>query len=318
MKLYQIIFLLSTLIIVQCNSHNSSIPTVAFIDAFEDATIAQAKQGFFDALANSGFSEKQHTVNVIYKNAQGNIAALPQIIQYCKSQKVSCIATCPSIATIATVQLVKDIPIFMMVSPKPQLLQLNNNNGTAPLNLFGIGEDIDYIDTSFCLIPTLIRKPALKVGMIFNQSEPQSVDALNKIKQVAQRLQIELIALPVNTSADAQLVTKKLLSQNIDAFFANPDNVVFSSFEVILQQCNAANVPIFTSEAGLVARGAAVAYGADLYSWGYEAGEQAAQFLKTKSTQQLKWQLVKHRKKVYNSKVVQQFSLSVDSSFKKI
>ena len=55
--------ILYTLIVIcfftGCNSKKSSIPVVAFIDAFQDNTIAQAKQGFFDALQQDGFDEKK-------------------------------------------------------------------------------------------------------------------------------------------------------------------------------------------------------------------------------------------------------------------
>src|SRR6202008_4727061 len=152
------------------------------------------------------------------------------------------------------------------------------------------------IDTSFSLIPKLLKPkgPKLVVGMIYNQAEPQSADAMQRIKSLAEKLNITLIALPLNSSADAQLVTQSLLGKNIDAFFANPDNTVFASFETILKNCNQANVPIFTSEAGLVQRGAVAAFGADIYQWGYQAGEQAAQFLKSDKTE-----MVKVRRRVY-------------------
>jgi putative tryptophan/tyrosine transport system substrate-binding protein len=313
-----IYYLLLSIFFFACTQKNK-LPTVAFIDAFEDNTIAQAKKGFFDALKKSGFSEEQKTINVVYRNAQGNIPTLTQIVQYCKSKKVTLMATCPSISTITALQNSKDIPVFMMVSPKPSLMKLNNSNGLAPANLFGVGDDIDYIDTSFKLIPQLLnKKEKLKVGMIFNQSEPQSVDALNKIKSLATAMNINLVALPVNTSADAQLVTQSLLSKNIDAFFANPDNVVFSSFEVIIKSCNAAKVPVFTSESGLVARGAVAAYGANMYQWGYQAGEQAAQYLKTKSTTDLHWEMIKLRKRVYNAKAAQSFGITVGEGFEKM
>lgn len=312
-------FLLFSVIFISCKSKNDNVPTIAFVDAFEDNTIAKAKQGFFDALKKDGFSEDQKTINVIYRNAQGNIPTLTQIIQYAKSEKVSLIATCPSISTITAIQNIKDIPVFMMVSPKPELMKINAVDGRSPTNLYGVGEDLSYIDTSFGLIPKLLnKKEKIKVGMIFNQSEPQSVDALNRIKTLAHQMNIELVSLPVNSSAETQLVTQSLLSKNIEAFFANPDNVVFASFETIIQACNNSKVPIFTSEAGLVARGAVAAYGADMYAWGYQAGEQAAQYLKTKSTKGLKWQMVKKRTKVYNSKVALQFGITLDSSFESI
>ncbi len=317
MKLIKIFFVI--LFFSSCTNKNNSLPTVAFIDAFEDNTIAKAKQGFFAALKKNGFSEEQKTINVIYRNAQGNIPTLTQIVQYAKSAKVNLIATCPSISTITAIQNVQDIPVFMMVSPKPELMKINTKDGKTPTNLYGVGEDLSYIDTSFGLIPKLLNKKGnIKVGMIFNQSEPQSVDALNHIKILAQQMNIELITLPVNSSAETQLVTQSLLSKNIDAFFANPDNVIFASFETIIQSCNNAKVPVFTSEAGLVSRGAVAAYGADMYAWGYQAGEQAAQYLKTKSTKNLHWQMVELRKKVYNQKVAQQFGIIVDSSFESI
>jgi putative tryptophan/tyrosine transport system substrate-binding protein len=311
-------FLLLTFALYSCTPKNN-LPTVAFVDAFEDATIGKAKQGFFDALKKNGFSEEQKTINVIYRNAQGSDITLNQIIQYCKTQQPTCIATCPTTPTIAALQNIKDIPVFMMVAPEPSLMKLNNKDGKAPVNLFGVGENIAYIDTSFALIPKLLnKKEKLKVGMIFNQSEPQSVDALNRIKSLATAMNIELVALPVNASADAQLVTQSLLAQHIDAFFANPDNVVFASFETIIKSCNNAKVPVFTSESGLVARGAVVAYGADIYQWGYQAGEQAAQFLKTKSTNNLHWEMVKLRKKVYNAKAAETFGIIVGEGFEKM
>lgn len=43
---------------------------------------------------------------------------------------------------------------------------------------------------------------------------------------------------------------------------------MFASFEAIKDTCARARLPVFTSESGLVARGALAAYGADLYACG--------------------------------------------------
>jgi putative ABC transport system substrate-binding protein len=154
--------------------------------------------------------------------------------------------------------------------------------------------------------------------MIYNQSEPQSVDALNRIKSMAAKLNVRIEALPLNTSAEAQLVTQSLLTKDIDAFFANPDNAVFASFETILKNCNQKNVPIFTSESGLVKRGALVAFGADIYKWGYQAGEQAAKFLKSGKADDLKWEMVKERVRVYNPQVSKKYNIAIPSDFKAV
>jgi putative ABC transport system substrate-binding protein len=310
------ILLVFAVALMGCTQHNKNVPVIGFADAFEDNTIAQAKKGFFDALAKNGFSDSAKTIEVIYRNAQGDIPKLTLSVKYFISQQVTLIATCPSLSTITAIQNTKTIPVFMMVSPTPQLMKVSEGD-KAPANLFGVAEDLGYIDTSFALIPKLLKPKGdkLRVGMIYNQSEPQSAEAVDRMKQLAAQMNIELIYLPVINSADVQLVTQSLLGKNIDAFFANPDNTVFSSFETIIKACNTANVPVFTSEAGLVARGAVAAYGADIYQWGYQAGEQAVMFLKNKSTEGIHWEMVKLRKRVYNPAAAKQFGITVPPEY---
>ncbi len=300
-----------------CNSPNSDVPSIGFVDAFEDSTIKQAKAGFLAALKEKGFSEEEGTIQLIYRNAQGDIPTLTQIVKYFISKNVKLIASSPSLSTISAIQNTQEIPIFMMVSPTPELMKVEGENGEAPGNLFGVAEKLAYIDTSFSIIPQLIspKGEQLRVGLLYNQSEPQSVDAFNRLNSLAEQLDVQLIAKPVNATADVQLVTGALLNEGIDAFFANPDNTIFGSFETILKSCDQANVPIFTSEAGLVDRGAVAAYGADIYQWGYQAGQQAALFLEKGSTDGLQWEMVKLRKRVFNNEAAQKFNIEIPANY---
>lgn len=313
-------FLLILMVSCKPKPRAVDVPVVGFIDAFEDATISQARTGFTDALKKNGLSEEKKTVQIEYRNAQGNIPTLTQIVNYFISEKVDLLATSTTLSTVSALQNTKTIPVFAMVSPVPDRMKVLDATGKAPANLFGALEELNYIDTSFSIIPKLLKPKGAKlvVGMIYNQAEPQSADALNRIKSLAARQNVTIVALPVNTSADAQLVTQSLLSKNIDAFFANPDNTVFASFETILKSCNEKNVPIFTSEAGLVQRGAVAAFGADIYQWGYQAGVQAAQYLKTHKTDGLKWEMVKVRKRVYNPAAAKKYNITIPSNFEAV
>jgi len=312
-------FLLLAALICSCkHDAKKNIPVIGFVDAFEDASIAPARTGFVDALKNAGFSEQAGNIKIEYSNAQGSIPTLTQIVDRFVSHKVDLMATCTTLSSITAAQKTKTIPIFMIVSPTVKLMQLQDSGGRN--NLFGAVEDLNYIDTSFSNIPKFLapRAGKLVVGMIYNQSEPQSVDAKNRIQADADKAGITLVALPLNSSADAQLVTASLLDKHIDAFFANPDNTVFAAFETILKSCDQKNVPIFTSEAGLVHRGAVAAFGADIYQWGYQAGEQAAQFLKTHSTKGLQPEMVKVRRRVYNPAAAQKYHITVPSNFEAV
>ncbi len=318
MKYLNYLFVGCLIVTASCGSKRTK-PLIGFVDAFQDASIAPARTGFTDALKKNGFEDGKN-ITIEYKNAQGSIPTLTQIVNYFVSEKVDLMATCTTLSSITAAQKTKAIPIFMMVSPTPKLMNMVDAGGKAQPNLFGAVEDLNYIDTSFSNIPKFLKPKAgkLVVGMIYNQSEPQSVDAKKRIQAEADKLGITLVALPLNSSADAQLVTQSLLGKNIDAFFANPDNSVFASFETILKNCDQKNVPIFTSEAGLVQRGAVAAFGADIYQWGYQAGEQAAQYLKTHSTNGLQPEMVKVRLRVYNPASAKKYNITVPPNFEAV
>lgn len=304
------------LAVVSCNQPEKkvTVPVIGFMDALKDETLAQADSGFFDALAQNGFSEDSGTVKIIYRNAQNDIPTLTQIADYFISQKVNLIATNPSLATITACQKTKEIPGCMMVSPSPANAKLLDANGNAPPNLFGVYEETWYIDTSVALISQVLPE-AKKVGTIYNDAEPQSRKALAALKKTCGLLGLQLEALPVNNSSETQLVLRSLLNKNIDVFFAPPDNTIFASFPTIVQACNEKRIPIFTSEAGLVKLGAVAAFGADMYQWGFQAGQQAAQFLKQGNMSGLAPELVNVRQRVYNPKVADEYHLVFDSSF---
>lgn len=314
------VFFLFSLIISGCRSVDNSIPQIGFVDAFEDETIGQAREGFMAALDENGFSEEDNTLRIQYRNAQGDIPTLTQIINYFVSEEVDLIASNTTIATITAVQRNPNIPVFMIVSPEPKMMNLLNNEGKAPDHLFGVSESLDYIDTAFALIPEFVRpkNDKIVVGMIYNQSEPQSVRAVERMRENAARLGLVIEAMPLNNSAEAQMVTRSLLNKGVDVFFANPDNTVFAAFEAIVRSCNEEDVPVFTSESGLVKRGAVAAFGADIYEWGYQAGQQAAIYLETNDLNKVEVEMVKKRKRVYNAEVAKRFGYDFSSDFEAV
>lgn len=308
-------FILST---ASCNSgKKDSQKLVAIIDAIEDATMTQARLGFIEGLASKGWSEQEGNLKIIQRNAQGDVPTLIQSLQYFKANEPDLIVANSTLSMISSVKYIDNIPICMMVGPEPWRSNISTGPDDIPKNLFGVYESLDYLDTSFTIITDWLPT-CKKVGVIYNQAETQSLNALERLQEIAANKGVELVNAPVTNSSETQLVANALLNQNIDAFFALPDNIIFSSFEVILKACNRKNIPIFTSEAGLVDRGAVAAYGAGFYEWGYQAGEVSGTWL-TKDTKELPpLELVKIRKKVYNPTAVDNFGFIPDDSFVKI
>ena len=109
---------LSLLLVIGCNQKDTNVPVVGFVDAFEDNTIGQAKTGFIDALEQAGYEEKKGTLKIIYRNAQGNIPTLTQIINYFIAQEVTLIATNPSLSTITAVQNNLELLVRLYETPR--------------------------------------------------------------------------------------------------------------------------------------------------------------------------------------------------------
>jgi ABC-type uncharacterized transport system permease subunit/ABC-type uncharacterized transport system substrate-binding protein len=277
--------------------------TVGFVQAIEDATIDQARKGYFDALAEEGYSEKKGNLSIIYRNAQGSIANLNTIQEYFVQKPVDIIAANTTLATISAINKTPNIPVFMMVSPEPALMQLN----TVPKNLSGTYETLAYIDTAVTLISQLLPK-AKRVGTVYNASEPNATNALTKLERQCKNLNLTLITKPVTQSSETQIVVQSLIAEGIDVFFALPDNIIFSSFETVYQACENKNIPIFSSETGLVSRGASVAFGADMYAWGYQSGKMTAFYLKNGIL--LAPTIVQKRTRVYHPVLANKYSIT--------
>ncbi len=296
---------------------STEAPLIGFLDAFEDETIDKARVGFLAALAEAGFDEEKGTLQVLYRNAQGDIPTLVQACDYLLSQPTRLIACNPTSATITATQRSKATPVCMMVSSHPSLIGLVDSEGIPPPTLFGTYETLDYISQSVRVMKQILPK-LKKAGLIYNQAEAQSVNALKTIQKTADELGLELIIKPVNNSSETQLIVESLLNEDIEAFFAMPDNVVFASFEVIFKSCQQYKVPIFTSEEGLVKRGALAAYGADMYQWGYQAGKSAALYLQSPPDEVPPLEAVSTHRRMYNPEMVRQFNLKMGPKFEPV
>jgi putative ABC transport system substrate-binding protein len=306
---------LISLFISACQSNKKDIPVIGFLDAIEDETIGRAKKGFFDALKDSGMVHERDFV-VIYRNAQGDIPMLVQSLDYFMSQSVDLIVANTTLSTITAVQRNRTIPVCMMVAPSPELAGLRDKKGKDPINLFGVYETLEYLDTSATLALE-VAPNARKIGVIFNQSEPQSADALKRISAAFEKMgDYQVIAQGVTNSAECYTVIRSLINDQIELFFALPDNTIFASFETILQACNEAGVPIITSESGLVSRGATAGFGADMYDWGYEAGIEAFHFLKSGKISPPR--KLRKRVKMYNPEQVERFKITLPDAFQAV
>jgi putative ABC transport system substrate-binding protein len=317
-------FLSLTLLFTGCSGHkgpDSQVPVIGFVQAIEDDTIDEARRGFLDALQEHGYSDSAGTIELIYRNAQGDIPALNQILDYLIAEKVTLIAANTTLAMITAARKTSTIPIFMMVAPSPEIANLTttgtDGKQVPPPNLSGTYETLAYIDTSVALIREVFPN-ARRVGTLYNSSEPNSVNAIGRLRAMCSALGLQLVEQPVTSSNETQQVMQALVARNIDVFFALPDNIIFASFETVLKEASERKIPVVTSEAGLVKRGALIAYGADFYQWGHQTGVQAARYLNTRDLATVPLEIVRVRKRTYNPEAARALAITPPAGFEPI
>jgi putative ABC transport system substrate-binding protein len=298
-------------------AHRPGTPVVGFLDFVEDDTLAKARQGFFEALDEHGYSEKKGTIEVVYRCAQGDQPTLIQACQDLISRRPRLIATCPTLSTIVAAQRTKDVPILMMVSPRPDIVGLTGAGGAIQSNLLGAYETLDYLKEGPAIIRQLLPQ-ARTVGLVYNPAEPQSVLALEVIRKACAEQGLSLEVTPVSSSTDAVMAAQVLVSKGVQAFFAMPDNTVFASFEALKKVCDQARLPIFASESGLVARGALAAYGADFHAWGRQVGAQAARLLEKGDSSGVQLEMVAVRKRVFNPQSAALLGIRMPAGFEPV
>ncbi len=319
-----LLFLLFALLFTGCSGRKGAatqVPVIGFVQAIEDDTIDEARRGFLDALKEQGYSDSAGTMELIYRNAQGDIPALNQILDYLVAENVTLIAANTTLAMITAVRKTSTIPIFMMVAPSPEIANLTTTGADGkqvpPPNLSGTYETLAYIDTSVALIREVFPN-ARRVGTLYNSSEPNSVNAIGRLRLMCSALELQLVEQSVTSSNETQQVMQALVARNIDVFFALPDNIIFASFETVLKEASDRKISVVTSEAGLVKRGALFAYGADFYQWGHQTGVQAGRYLKARDLASVPLEIVRIRKRTYNPETARALGITPPAGFEPI
>jgi putative ABC transport system substrate-binding protein len=299
------------LVSLGCGEKTKSMPTIGYVQMLEDATIDEAKRGFITALQDEGYEDGKN-IAIDFQNAQNDMVLLNQILDKFIADKVDLIAANTTVATIAAVQKTNSIPVCMMVAPRPDIANLTKADGSYPKNLLGTYETLAYIDTSIALIKQVFPE-AKTVGTAFNFTEPNSINARGRLMHMCDSLGLELVEASLASSNETQQVVESILTNDIDVFFALPDNIIFSSFETVYKLTNAKKIPIVSSEMGLVKRGALMAYGADFYEWGYQAGQSAVKVLG--GQKDVAPDKVKIRKRAYNPKTASELGIDPPEDF---
>ena len=210
-------------------------------------------------ICDDGFSEElteKYTggkVDIVYKNAQGDAAALNTICQEMADSGVDLIATIATPATQAMVNLETDIPVFFIAVSNPVGAGVITDMEKPDKNATGTSNAIPVEDI-FALSDKLT--PDCKTyGMLYNTSEINSVSTVENAKKYLDDQGLSYKEAVVTNSSEVQQAAQSLAGE-VDAIFVPNDSVIQSAMPMVTEVARDAKIPVYGSSAVMVDSGA--------------------------------------------------------------
>lgn len=311
------ILLIMSLVLVACgkNGNDEAVKEEAATETSTAKKVGVVQIADHIALerARSGFEEELKKTNpdveIISKNANGDLTVVPSIIKSFQDKNVDLIYAIATPAAQGAKNGEKEIPIIFNAVTDPESADLLKNLEEPEGNITGVS---DYFSISAQLEEMLNIFPDIKnVGVMFSTNEANSKFQVEELKKVADGFGLNVVEVGVNNINDVS-TSIKTIEPKIDIFMAITDNTVSSASSIIAESLKAAKIPSFASEEGPVENGILISAGVDYLDLGKKAAGMASEILGGKKVSEVPVLFSTETRKVVNKKTAEALGLADD------
>ena len=152
---------------------------VAITQIAPHPSLDRIREGIIDTIKAC----KHKDIEIIFQNAQGNIATATQIAQRFVSLKPSVIVpiTTPSAQTACAAASHKEIPVVFVAVTDPVEARLASASGSNMPFVTGVTDAPPYSE-QVKQMQRILKKKALTIGIIYNPGEANSLSQITKIE----------------------------------------------------------------------------------------------------------------------------------------
>ena len=311
------ILVLMSLVLVACGknekSENATEETAKETTSAKKVGVVQIADHIALERARSGFEEELKKTNpdveIISKNANGDLTVVPSIIKSFQDKNVDLIYAIATPAAQGAKNGEKEIPIIFNAVTDPESADLLKNLEEPEGNITGVS---DYFSISAQLEEMLNIFPDIKnVGVMFSTNEANSKFQVEELKKAADGFGLNVVEVGVNNINDVS-TSIKTIEPKIDIFMAITDNTVSSASSIIAESLKAAKIPSFASEEGPVENGILISAGVDYVDLGKKAAGMASEILGGKKVSEVPVLFSTETRKVVNKKTAEALGLAYD------
>ena len=281
-------------------------PVIGFAQVSSVATLDDARDGFFKALADSGYI-RDSTITVLERNAQGDIPTLSLIMSEFIQQNVTQVATVSSVATQAALKSITDRPVVFGAVANPYII----GAGTSPTkhrpNVTGAEIPLP-VDSAVFLAHEVF--PSVKAwGTLFDPADPFAEFYLHMAKTGAAAAGVQFITVACTGPGDIAAGIQALKANGAAGVVQIPSVMIGGAFSAVVKSTRQANLPLVATTTSYP--GAPLALGLSFYANGYDMGLIMIRVLRGEDPATIPFQVASKRTFIVDLNAAREYGVTI-------
>lgn len=237
----------------------------------EHGSLDNCREGFLAGLAEAGIVEGEN-LTVEFQNAQADMSMAATIASSFVANDLDLICAIATPMAVCAYNAAEDeIPVVFTAVSAPEEEALTEGNITGTSDQLPVAKQLETIRA---MLPE-----AKNIGILYTVGETNSQVQLAMYQELAGEYGFSIVESGVTSGQDIALALPQLLPQ-VDCLTMLTDNTVVQYLDVVLDETDAAGIPVFGSEIEQVVKGCVAAEGLDYFALGVQTGQMAARILK--------------------------------------
>lgn len=282
----------------------SKKPLVTITQIAPHPSLDAIRQGILDEL-----KEQNQDVEIVFDNAQGNIALAVQIAekQASLSPKVMVSITTPSTQAVYNTARKHGIPVVFSAVSDPGSAKLIDPATHKGKGISGVS-DLAPVEQQLELI-LKIQPHLKKLGILYNAGEANSIAVVAKFKNLAAKKGIEIIEKTAMNTQEVSTAASSFIGQ-VEAIYIPNDNTIISSLPTVLKTIDN-KIPVYSSDPESVQRGCIATATFGQYQIGRETGKMLVAVLNGTPLEELPVKQMEKVEVFINSEAAKKLSIEI-------
>jgi ABC-type uncharacterized transport system substrate-binding protein len=276
---------------------------------YNDSPLSElSKQGIEEGLKLAGLQEGTDFEMKVY-NAQGDVATLNMIFDAVTATRPKVIFVTSTPTLQMAIKKIKNIPVVFTCIGDPILAGTGKSFEDHLPNVTGISTLGDY-EGMASLLPKII--PGIrKVGTLYTPGEINSQRNMEEFRQHLAAREIELLAVPVNSSSETTDAILSLIARKPEVICQVIDNLTALSISNIIRAGQEHEIPVFGFVSDQAEKGAVLVISRDYVQAGIDAAGLAKKILDGTSPGSLPIQFVSKTNLLINREAALLYNISI-------